>query len=158
MLMITGYTRPLYLLPFDHRTSYISGLFGWKEPLTVEQRVTVANSKHVIYAGFQQAIAEQVPKDHAGLLVDEEFGAAILRAASRKGYVTVASVEQSVGGATTDDDHLILYRAPTFLLSGEVCFVFAAKICPARVAQGISRAAYRSLARGLALSLRISTM
>ncbi len=28
MLMITGYTRPLYLLPFDHRASYISGLFG----------------------------------------------------------------------------------------------------------------------------------
>jgi len=25
--MITGYTRPLYLLPFDHRASYISGLF-----------------------------------------------------------------------------------------------------------------------------------
>jgi hypothetical protein len=28
--MITGYTRPLYLLPFDHRASYISGLFDWK--------------------------------------------------------------------------------------------------------------------------------
>ena len=54
--MITGYTRPLYLLPFDHRASYVSGLFGWKEPLNVEQMVTVANSKHVIYAGFQQAI------------------------------------------------------------------------------------------------------
>jgi hypothetical protein len=25
--MITGYTRPLYLLPFDHRASYISGLY-----------------------------------------------------------------------------------------------------------------------------------
>jgi hypothetical protein len=34
--MITGYTRPLYLLPFDHRASYISGLFGWKEPLNRE--------------------------------------------------------------------------------------------------------------------------
>ena len=57
--MITGYTRPLYLLPFDHRASYISGLFGWKEPLNVEQMVTVANSKHIIYAGFQRAIADQ---------------------------------------------------------------------------------------------------
>src|SRR5215470_10996077 len=36
ILMITGYTKPLYLLPFDHRASYISGLFGWKEPLNVE--------------------------------------------------------------------------------------------------------------------------
>src|SRR5215469_12694736 len=95
MLMITGYTRPLYLLPFDHRASYISGLFGWKEPLTVEQMVTVANSKHVIYAGFQQAIADQVPKDRVGILVDEEFGAAILRDAASKGYIVVVSVEKS---------------------------------------------------------------
>jgi myo-inositol catabolism protein IolC len=93
--MITGYTRPLYLLPFDHRASYISGLFGWKEPLNVEQMVTVANSKQVIYAGFQRAIADQMPKDRVGLLVDEEFGAAILRDAVSKGYITVASVEKS---------------------------------------------------------------
>ncbi len=93
--MITGYTRPLYLLSFDHRASYISGLFGWKEPLNVEQMVTVANSKHVIYEGFQQAIADQMPKDRVGLLVDEEFGAAILRDAVSKGYITVASVEKS---------------------------------------------------------------
>ena len=93
--MITGYTRPLYLLPFDHRASYISELFGWKEPLNVEQMVTVAHSKHVIYAGFEQAITDQVQKDHAGILVDEEFGSAILRDAASKGYITVASVEKS---------------------------------------------------------------
>jgi myo-inositol catabolism protein IolC len=95
MLMITGYTRPLYLLPFDHRASYISGLFGWKEPLNVEQMVTVAHSKQVIYAGFQQAIANHVPKDRVGILVDEEFGSAILRDAASKGYLTVVSVEKS---------------------------------------------------------------
>jgi myo-inositol catabolism protein IolC len=95
LLMITGYTRPLYLLPFDHRASYISGLFGWKGPLNVEQMVAVAHSKHVIYDGFQQAIADQVPKERVGILVDEEFGAAILRDAASKGYITVASVEKS---------------------------------------------------------------
>jgi myo-inositol catabolism protein IolC len=93
--MITGYTKPLYLLPFDHRASYISGLFGWKEPLNVEQMVTVAHSKHVIYAGFQQAIADHVAKDRVGILVDEEFGSAILRDAASKGYITVVSVEKS---------------------------------------------------------------
>src|SRR5205085_2904781 len=95
ILMITGYTRPLYLLPFDHRASYISGLFGWKEPLNVEQMVTVANSKHIIYTGFQRAIADQVPKDRVGILIDEEFGSAILRDAVSKGYITVVSVEKS---------------------------------------------------------------
>ena len=93
--MITGYTRPLYLLPFDHRASYIRGLFGWKEPLNVEQMVTVAGSKQVIYAGFQRAIADHIPKDRVGILVDEEFGSAILRDAVSKGYITVASVEKS---------------------------------------------------------------
>ena len=62
------------------------------------------------------------------------------------------------GGATPDDVHIILHRTLAFLFSGEVCFVFAAKICPTRVAKGISSAAYRSLARGLALSFRISTI
>src|SRR5215831_3974582 len=93
--VLQGYTRPLYLLPFDHRASYIWGLFGWKEPLNVEQMVTVANSKQIIYAGFQQAIADQVPKDRVGILVDEEFGAAILRDAASKGHITVMSVEKS---------------------------------------------------------------
>ena len=93
--MITGYTRPLYLLPFDHRASYISGLFGWKEPLNAEQMATVADSKRVIYAGFQQALVDQMPKDRVGILVDEEFGAAILRDAAGKGYTTALSVEKS---------------------------------------------------------------
>ncbi len=93
--MSAGYTRPLYLLPFDHRASYISGLFGWTEPLNVEQMIAVAQSKLVIYSGFQQAIADGVPVDRIGILVDEEFGSGILRDAASKGYITVASVEKS---------------------------------------------------------------
>ena len=93
--MITGYTKPLYILPFDHRASYISGLFCWKEPLNTEQMVTVANSKQVIYEGFKQAIADHVPKEHVGILVDEEFGSAILRDAVSHGFITAASVEKS---------------------------------------------------------------
>ena len=27
--MTSGYTKPLYLLPFDYRTSFESGMFGW---------------------------------------------------------------------------------------------------------------------------------
>jgi len=67
--MITGYTKPLSLLPFDHRASYISGLFGWKEPLNVEQALKVAESKWVIYEGFKKA---QLSREEAGILVDEQ--------------------------------------------------------------------------------------
>ena len=36
-----------------------------------------------------------MPKDRVGILVDEEFGAALLRDAASKGYITVVSVEKS---------------------------------------------------------------
>ena len=35
--MITGYEKPLDILPFDHRHSYITGVFHWQEPLTPDQ-------------------------------------------------------------------------------------------------------------------------
>src|SRR5215831_19678484 len=46
----------------------------------------------------------------------------------------------------------------TVLYAVEACFVFAVKICPTRVAKGISSAVYTSLASGMPLSFRISTI
>ena len=93
--MITGYDRRLYILPFDHRNSYIKGLFHWQQPLTAEQTAEAAASKHLIYQAFKKAVAEGVPRESAAILVDEEFGAAILRDAASCGYVTCMSVEKS---------------------------------------------------------------
>ena len=90
-----GYDRALYILPFDHRGSFQSGLFGWKPPLSDAQTAEVAGSKQIIYDGFQVAIAAGVPKDKAGILVDEQFGAAILRDARAKGFVTACPAEKS---------------------------------------------------------------
>jgi myo-inositol catabolism protein IolC len=90
-----GYTKPLYLLPFDHRHSYITGMCHFTLPLTDAQRAGVSSSKRVIYDGFLQAVRGGVPKDRAGILVDEEFGAEILRDAVRDGYVTAMSTETS---------------------------------------------------------------
>jgi myo-inositol catabolism protein IolC len=90
-----GYDQPLYLLPFDHRRSYVSGMFHFDLPLTTEQRKTVSNSKEVIYDGFRQALGHDVPAASAGVLVDEEFGTAILRDASGHGYTTVLPTERS---------------------------------------------------------------
>jgi hypothetical protein len=47
-----GFDRPLYILPFDHRGSFQSGLFGWKGTLTSEQTNRVAASKAIIYEGM----------------------------------------------------------------------------------------------------------
>ena len=87
--------KALYLLPFDHRHSYLAGLFGFKPPLSASQREEVIDSKQLIFEGFKQALAEGVPKEAAAILVDEEFGAHILSDAHRRGFVTALSVEQS---------------------------------------------------------------
>jgi len=90
-----GFDRPLYVLPFDHRSSFELELFGWKGALTPEQTAEVAETKRVVYDGFKAAVAEGVPRERAGILVDEQFGAAVLRDASRAGYITACAVERS---------------------------------------------------------------
>jgi myo-inositol catabolism protein IolC len=93
--MPRGYTKPLYILPFDHRGSFESGLFGWHGELNAEQTDTIARAKRVIYDGFKQSIASGVDRAKAGLLVDEQFGAAILRDASAEGFHTACPAEKS---------------------------------------------------------------
>jgi myo-inositol catabolism protein IolC len=92
--MMLGYDRPLYLLPFDHRHSYETGMFDFAPPLTPAQTEAVADSKRLIYEGFQASL-DEVPVAHAGILVDEEFGADILRDAVTRGYVVALATEQS---------------------------------------------------------------
>jgi myo-inositol catabolism protein IolC len=93
--MPRGYDRALYILPFDHRGSFQAKLFGWKPPLSDAQTAEIASAKQVIYDGFQSALAAGAPKEKAGILVDEQFGAAILRDAAAKGVVTACPAEKS---------------------------------------------------------------
>ncbi len=93
--MIRGYTTPLYILPFDHRASFETGMFGWSGTLNPEQRARVAAAKRVIYDGFIAAVDGGVPRDAAGILVDEEFGADILRDAKVGGSITCVPAEKS---------------------------------------------------------------
>src|ERR1700758_4872449 len=70
-------------------------MFGWKGALTPAQTAQIAASKQVIYDGFKAAVAGGVPKDKAGILVDEQFGDAILRDAAKYGYSTSCPAEKS---------------------------------------------------------------
>jgi myo-inositol catabolism protein IolC len=94
-MMSLGYNRTLYLLPFDHRHSYVEGMFHASPPLTMDQRQAVIDSKRVIYDGFRSAVLCRVPSALAGILVDEEFGGDIMRHATTRGYVTALSTEKS---------------------------------------------------------------
>jgi 5-dehydro-2-deoxygluconokinase len=70
-------------------------MFGWKGTLTQEQAVQIADAKQVIYDAFKTAVAAGVDKGKAGILVDEQFGGAILRDAATRGYATACPVEKS---------------------------------------------------------------
>ena len=90
-----GFDKPLYILPFDHRGSFQTKLFGWPGTLTAEQTAEIAASKQVVYDGFQAALGIGVPEGKAGILVDEQFGSAILQSARAHGYATACPAERS---------------------------------------------------------------
>ena len=93
--MTPGYDKPLYVLPFDHRASFSKEMFGWEGELGPEQTAEIAAVKRVIFDAARAAVAGGVPKQRAGILVDEQFGAAILRDARREGLITCCPAEKS---------------------------------------------------------------
>jgi 5-dehydro-2-deoxygluconokinase len=93
--MTVGFDKPLYVLPFDHRGSFQTKMFGWKGALSPEQTAEIAATKQVIYDAFKASLAAGVPKEKAGILVDEQFGAAILLDAAKHGYSTSCPAEKS---------------------------------------------------------------
>jgi myo-inositol catabolism protein IolC len=93
--MNIGFDKQLYVLPFDHRGSFQTKMFGWKGPLTPEQSARIAAAKQVIYDGFKRAVTAGVPQENGGILVDEQFGAAILRDAAEHSFITACPAEKS---------------------------------------------------------------
>jgi 5-dehydro-2-deoxygluconokinase len=70
-------------------------MFSWDGELTETQTEEIAAAKRVIYDAFRSAIRAGVPQAKAGILVDEQFGAAILRDAAAEGYITCCPAEKS---------------------------------------------------------------
>ncbi|MGA2253196.1 MAG: DUF2090 domain-containing protein [Thermoguttaceae bacterium] len=93
--MTIGFDQRLYILPFDQRESFQTKMFGWEGTLSAAQTAAIAAAKQVIYDGFQAAVAGGAPKEHAAILVDEQFGTAILRDAARQGFMTACPAEKS---------------------------------------------------------------
>jgi myo-inositol catabolism protein IolC len=93
--MTLGYNKLLYILPFDHRATFQTDMFGWRGPISPEQTAQIAAAKEVIYEALKAAVAAGVPKERAGILVDEQFGASILCDAAQDGYITSLPAEKS---------------------------------------------------------------
>jgi myo-inositol catabolism protein IolC len=93
--MVLGYQSPLYVMAFDHRGSFERDLFGAEPPLRPEVRAGITDAKKIIYEGFLRVVDSGVPRDAAGVLVDEQFGTDVARAAKAAGYLLAMPVEKS---------------------------------------------------------------
>jgi 5-dehydro-2-deoxygluconokinase len=94
--MALGYDGKLYILAFDHRGSFQKKMFGIEGEPTVEQTTTIADSKHLIYEGMVLASeSDELSRDQAGVLVDEQFGSTVPAEATASGFKLAMPVEKS---------------------------------------------------------------
>jgi 5-dehydro-2-deoxygluconokinase len=83
----------LYILPFDHRGSFMK-LINAARPPTKKDIRKVKDFKKIIYAAFIKSI-KKVPKKHTAILVDEQFGKGILKDAKKKKITLCNTFEKS---------------------------------------------------------------
>jgi 5-dehydro-2-deoxygluconokinase len=88
--------KDLLILAFDHRSSFVEKLFGIKgRPPTAEEKQQIEEAKRMIFSGFKLALERKVPKEIAGLLVDEEYGTSVLKDAKVNGFNFAMPAEKS---------------------------------------------------------------
>ena len=94
--MIDWSQKELLILAFDHRASFLEKMFEIKNRKpTPEEKKQIEDYKKIIFEGFKLSIRKSVPKEIAGLLVDEEFGSGVLREAKKDGLAFAMPVEKS---------------------------------------------------------------
>ncbi len=84
----------LFILPFDHRGSFMK-IIGASSTPTDADIAKAREYKKIIFDAFKKSVAEGVPKDKAGVLVDEWLGSEILSEAKRLGFITATPFEKS---------------------------------------------------------------
>jgi 5-dehydro-2-deoxygluconokinase len=90
--------KNLLILAFDHRGTFVSKLFGGKNRgATPQEAEKIKEFKSIIFDGFLKALEleQRVPREQAGALVDEQFGADVLRRAKKAGVCVLMPVEKS---------------------------------------------------------------
>jgi myo-inositol catabolism protein IolC len=93
--MTLGYDGTLFILAFDHRGSFQTTFFGIEDAPGPEDAMRIIDAKRVIFEGMQRALAQGADASAAGVLVDEQFGTDVARAAKAGGLVLAMPVERS---------------------------------------------------------------
>ena len=91
-----GFRKDLFVLPFDHRASFETGLLGirGRQP-DAHEIERLAGYKRIIYDGFLLALEQGFPQETAAILVDQTYGRSILDDATKRGIITCVPVEKS---------------------------------------------------------------
>lgn len=90
-----GYKKNLFILPFDHRSSFAK-LFGFTNPnLSPEEKEIITNAKEIIYVAFKKAVDQGISKEQAAILIDEEYGDKIIKDAINQNYNVILTTEKS---------------------------------------------------------------
>src|SRR5262249_44571332 len=86
---------PLMIMAMDHRESFGRTLFGVRDDNPDErQRAAMTAAKQLIYAGLECA-RQELPRGHAGVLVDERYGQPVIEAARADRGILAVPVERS---------------------------------------------------------------
>jgi myo-inositol catabolism protein IolC len=93
--MALGYDGKLYILAFDHRGSFQKKMFGIEGDPTPEETETIADAKHLIFEGMEEAVKRGAEGSATGVLVDEQFGSDIPERAHADGLKLSMPVEKS---------------------------------------------------------------
>jgi myo-inositol catabolism protein IolC len=93
--MTLGYDHKLYILAFDHRGSFQKKFFGIDGEPDPEQTAIIADAKHLIFEGMQQAVGAGAVASVTGVLVDEQFGSTVPEEAREMGLRLAMPAERS---------------------------------------------------------------
>ncbi|HEY5684417.1 MAG TPA: DUF2090 domain-containing protein [Acidimicrobiia bacterium] len=94
--MALGHDGRLFILAFDHRGSFKKKMFGISgREATDAELARLTDAKHLVWEGVLAALEAGVPRESVGVLVDEELGAAVAKAAKSAGLTLAMPVEAS---------------------------------------------------------------
>jgi len=86
----------LYILPFDHRSSFLKDILEVENRKPAEDEISKSRElKNIIYEAFKQAVKEGVPKASAGILTDEWLGLGVLKKVKKDRFIFCLPVEKS---------------------------------------------------------------
>jgi 5-dehydro-2-deoxygluconokinase len=86
--------KNLYILPFDHRSSFTKDILNTEKP-SKEQRKEIERLKDIIFEGIEISLEKRKDKKNFAILVDEEYGSNVIKNARAKKIKICLPVEKS---------------------------------------------------------------